>query len=288
MDIKIITTFENAEIFLSAAEHETADIQQLWQKYMIEPYWDDIAKWAPFDQSFKKPPCINELAALKEQLPILSKMSLEYLENSFSGIVKALPSGDDNGEPMSVTLYPACDSDGYLKERQNGVVGTVVFGNIIIRINPLANEFLKWIPFVFAHEYHHNVWGHNQFVLRGGKDCDGSFLEYMITEGQADLFAENLFPDLIPQWNLPFNKDTEKILWNRIKPILASADSGIHTAYMFGDEAEDLPWCMGYSFGKMIVADYMKKHSGLSFSDLIDIPAKHIFRETKFYNDTVL
>ena len=285
MDINIVTTFENTKDFLSSAKQETADIQHLWQRYMIEPYWDAIAKWAPFDQSFKKPPCVKELSALEEQLPILSKIHIDDLKEKFLDVVKAVPPEDDNDESMSVFLYPASNSENSLKERQNGVVGTVVFGNIIIRINPLANDFEKWIPFVFAHEYHHNIWGYNQFVLRGGKDTDGSFLEYMITEGQADLFAESLFPELIPQWNRPFDGEREKTLWNRIKPVLASADSKTHSLFMFGDETEDLPWCMGYSFGRMIVADYMDKHVGLSFSSLIDIPAKQIFKETKFYRD---
>ncbi len=77
------------------------------------------------------------------------------------------------------------------------MVGACVFGNIIININPLAEDYQDWIPYVFAHEYHHSVWGYNWFVIKGGQGLEGSFLEYMLNEGQADAFAESLFPQLL-------------------------------------------------------------------------------------------
>ncbi len=272
MKINLISTFENARGFLLAAGNAGADVYSLWRGVMVEPFWDDISRWAPFDQGFKQPPCVTDLAALKEQLPVLFKLPLDELKVKFEKITLALPCDDD--EPMSVYLYPACDSDKALKERQNGVVGTSVFGNVIIRVNPLAEGFEKWLEFVFAHEYHHNIWGHSNFVLRGGRDCDGSLLEYMVTEGQADLFAESLFPELTPSWNRPFDSETQARLWGRLKPVLASTDHETYAKFMFGDESDGLPWCMGYSFGRMIVADYMKKNPGLKFPELIEIPAK--------------
>lgn len=285
-NIKIVTTFESAQNFLFAAGQNASEVRQLWQEHMIDPYWKDISKWAPFDQSFKKPSYVEDLAALEKQLPILSAISLVDLESKFLSISNELPLEDD--DELAVFLYPACDSDKTLKEWQNGVVGTVVFGNIIIRINPLADNFLEWIPFVFAHEYHHNVWGYHHFVLNRGRDTDGSFLEYMITEGQADLFAESLFPGLIPQWNRPFDNETEIALWNRIKPILQSKDQEVHSLFMFGKESENLPWCVGYSFGKMIVSDFLREHSALSFSELLAIPARQILQGSKYRGDIVV
>jgi len=281
MSVKIIATFKNVEEYISCAERGEVSVEELWDKHMIRPFWPEITKWAPFDQSFKKPPCVRDITSLDKQLSILSGIPFTNLESNFRNTTKALPLEDD-GEPMSVFFYPACDSDKTLKEQQNGVVGAVVFGNIIIRINPLADDYQKWIPYVFAHEYHHNVWGYNHFVLHGGKHTDGSFLEYMITEGQADLFAESLFPQLIPRWNRPFDGDRETALWERIKPILSDTDPETHEAYMFGDENKGLPWCVGYSFGRMIVIDFMRKHRGLSFPELLEIPPRLIYEGSKF------
>jgi uncharacterized protein YjaZ len=193
MEIKIIDTFKNAKEYLTNAKENRDDAIKLWTKHMIEPFWNDIAMYAPFDQSFKQPPCIKEFEQLENQLSILSKFNIADMKSIFTLVANELPSDDD--DPMLVALYPLCNSNKIVKERQNGVVGTSVFGNIIISINPIAEDWQKWIPFVFAHEYHHNIWGYNWYVVRDGKDLDGSFLQYMITEGQADLFAMSVFPD---------------------------------------------------------------------------------------------
>ncbi|HNX14946.1 MAG TPA: DUF2268 domain-containing putative Zn-dependent protease [Oscillospiraceae bacterium] len=270
MDIKILSTFDNVKEYLEAAERKDSDQQELWQKYMIDPFWPEISQWAPFDMSYMKPKNITNIAKLKEQLSLLSAVSVEELSGKFTKITKALPKDDD--DPMIVALYPLCDSNTIVKERQNGVVGACVFGNIIININPLARDWQDWISYVFAHEYHHCVWGHTWFVLKGGQGLEGSFLEYMLNEGQADVFAKHLFPHLTPQWNQSLDKNTEMQFWEKIKPILFSKDPQIHSKYMFGDESEGLPWCIGYSFGKAIVENYLHKQPDITFSDLIGVP----------------
>jgi len=280
MDIKIITTFENAKKYLANAKENNAEADALWANYMIQPFWADIAAYAPFDQSFKQPPCIKEFEQMEKQLSLLSELDITDLKAKFVTVTSFLPSDDD--DPMTVALYPLCGGNIIAKERNNGIVGASVFGNMIININPLADDWQKWIPFVFAHEYHHNIWGHNWYVIHGGKDLDGSFLQYMIAEGQADVFAMSIYPQLTPQWNQSFDAKKEKILWERVKPILYSTDHETHMTYMFGDKEKDLPWCMGYSFGKIIVEDFLQKYP-MSFSELLNIPVKQIFAGSRFY-----
>jgi len=95
------------------------------------------------------------------------------------------------------------------------------------------------------------------------------------------LFAMSLFPNLILQWNQPFDIETEKALWEQIKPILYSTDPTTHSDFMFGSKEKGLPWCLGYSFGRMIVEDFLKKRP-MSFSELLNIPAKQIFEMSRF------
>jgi uncharacterized protein YjaZ len=279
MNIKVITTFENAREYLTNAKENSIVANEIWAKHMIEPFWSDIAVYAPFDQSFKQPSYIKELEQLESQLSILSKLNITDLKSYFAMATNALPS--DENDPMLVAIYPLCDSNKIVKERQNGIIGASVYGNMIISINPLADDWQKWIPFVFAHEYHHNIWGHNWFVARGGKGLEETFLEYMITEGQADLFAMSLFPDLVPQWNQSFDAEKENKLWERIKPILYSTDHETHATYMFGNTEKELPWCIGYSFGRIIVEDFLHKHP-MSFSELLNVPAKQIYGLCRF------
>jgi len=280
MDINVISTFDNAQTYLSAAKLDNTGIPGLWHSHMIEPFWPEIAKYAPFDQDFKQPKAVTELDALEKQLDILCKLNVGNLQSKFVEIVTALPLVDD--DPMIVALYPLCNSNQGVKERQNGVLGASVFGNVVININPLAKDWKNWIPFVFAHEYHHNIWGHNWYVMHGGQGIEETYLENMIIEGQADLFAESLFPGLIPLWNRPFDPEVESKLWEQIKLVLDSKDPCTHRAHMFGDEMAGLPWCMGYSFGRAIVADFMQKHPSISFVELLDIPCRRIFEESKY------
>ena len=283
MDIRIVTTFENAIQYLLSAKNNQSSLPELWQKYLIEPFWADISKYAPFDISFMQPSHIQDLAVLKEQIDLLAEVSLSQLKAKFIDITKSLPVEDN--DPMLVAIYPICNHNKTVKERQNGVVGAGAFGNIILNINPLATDWQNWVPYVFAHEYHHKVWGHNWYVLREGKGLEGTFLESIINEGQADLFAESLFPNLIPQWNRDLNDATEAELWNKVKPMLFSTDREAYQAYMFGNEEEGLPWCIGYSFGRAMVADYLLNHPNISFAELINVPAREIYEASRFFSD---
>ena len=280
MDTRIEMIIKNAEQYLLSTESNPSNLPELWQKHMIEPFWADISKYAPFDISFMQPSHIQGLDVLKEQIGLLTEVSLDELQTKFMDITKTLPVEDD--DPMLVAIYPMCNNNITAKERQNGVVGAGAFGNIILNVNPLANDWQSWIPFVFAHEYHHKVWGHNWYVMREGNGLEGTLLESIINEGQADLFAESLFPNLIPQWNRPFDDATEAMLWNKVKPMLFSTDRKANEVYMFGNEKEGLPWCMGYSFGRAIVADYLLNHSSISFAELINVPAREIYAASRF------
>ena len=279
MKINLLTTFQNVDDYITSAKDNPSELSSLWTTHMIEPFWNDIAAYTPFDQSFKQPTHVQSIEQLEKQLPLLQALDIVDLTDKFISVIDALPSDDD--DPMLVALYPLCDNNEVVKERQNGILGANIFGNMIININPLADDWQKWIPYVFAHEYHHNIWGHNWYVVRGGKDLEGTFLEHMITEGQADLFAMSLFPELTPQWNRPFDTEIEKELWEKVKSILYSTDHDTHAIYMFGSKEKSLPWCMGYVFGRIIVGDYLQKNP-MPFKELLNISAKEIFEASRY------
>ena len=136
-NIKLITTFENAKDYIKAVENG-GNMQESWQKYMIEPFWADITQDANWN--FMKPVPIKDINALKEQIKILSQLSIEELLSKFDKITELLPKNciDPAHALVVVALYPVCDSDKGLKERENGVRGCCPGGNVIININPLA------------------------------------------------------------------------------------------------------------------------------------------------------
>lgn len=210
----------------------------------------------------------EDLDTLEQQFRLLAQLNIEDLQREFERISRELPIQDD--DPMAI--YP--NTDALVKERQNGVVGACVFGNILINVNPLAENWEQWIPYVFAHEYHHSVWGHHWYVMNGG--LEGNFLEYMINEGQADAFAKSLFPHLHPQWLRSLTESEETDLWDKMKPILSSTDRHEFETYMFGDETTGLPWCTGYTFGHAAVTHYLELHPQVSLAELLAVHPKEI------------
>jgi uncharacterized protein YjaZ len=281
MEIRIIKAFDNVKDYVKSVKKNSKDLNELWNKYMVEPFWAEISQWAPFDVSFMKPKPVENIDMLEEQYNLLSKLPIENIRNKFEEISKMLPINEDD-TPLIVALYPLCNNNKIVKKYQNGVVGCCVFGNICININPLAKDYNNWIPFVFAHEYNHSVWGNVKYGVQGGKNVEGTFLEYMITEGQADVFAESLYPNLKPQWNIINDRNKEIIYWEKIKPILFRKDREIHNKFMLGNEEEEMPWCIGYYFGKVIVEDYLRKYNDVSFKEIINIPAIEILNSSRF------
>ena len=164
MNLSIIKTYENICEYIEAVNNDKSNYLNLWEKYMIEPFWDKISEWAPFNVNYMKPKPIQNMDILKIQFEQLSKISIEDIQKEFQSICTMLPINDETS--MVIALYPLCDNNTTIKERQNGVVGCCVFGNIVININPLADDFFQWIPFVFAHEYNHSAWGHENMLFR--------------------------------------------------------------------------------------------------------------------------
>lgn len=279
MKIKFINTLKSAQKYVGASGISNKSYDELWDEFLVSPYWQELSQWAPFDCSFMKPSPIKDIQTLKKQLEIFQETDFEQIKKGLENISQILPKKDD--DTLVVAFYIMDDSNLIVKEQQNGVVGTGVFGNIIININPLAKDYEKWIPYVMAHEYHHSVWGHNWYVLRG--DSKGTLLEYMTSEGQADAFAKSLYGDLEPKWLSKLSEEEEKLYWSKFIKILESTDKSEHYTYMFGDPSKGLPWCIGYYFGYEIVKSYLLNNPQISYTKLVDIEPGTILSNSRFF-----
>ncbi|QNO15384.1 hypothetical protein HYG86_11720 [Alkalicella caledoniensis] len=279
MKIKFINTLKSAQMYVGASGISNKSYDELWDEFLVSPYWQELSQWAPFDCSFMKPSPIKDIQTLKKQLEIFQETDFEQIKKGLENISQILPKKDD--DTLVVAFYIMDDSNLIVKEQQNGVLGTGVFGNIIININPLAKDYEKWIPYVMAHEYHHSVWGHNWYVLRG--DSKGTLLEYMISEGQADAFAKSLYGDLEPKWLSKLSEEEEKLYWSKFIKILESTDKPEHYTYMFGDPSKGLPWCIGYYFGYEIVKSYLLNNPQISYTKLVDIEPCTVLSNSRFF-----
>jgi len=272
MKLELIPVYQHLECYICKSGQAEADLDALWNEYAIKPYWERLSCWAPFDMSDRKPKPVRDIPKLRQQIALLNQMDLIKLEETFIHIMSALPmEGDDT---ITIAVYPLEDGDGSIKNRQNGVLGTSIFGNILIQVDPLAENFAEWVPYVFAHEYHHSVWGAYWYVNHGG--ATGQLIESLVIDGQADSFATSLFPWLNPSWLNQIPADKEKQLWNEHYAGNLNSTDYDYGRLMFGDTAEEVPWCAGYSYGYKIVQSYLQHNPGISFKQLLETSAQDI------------
>lgn len=165
-----------------------------------------------------------------------------------------LPNYDDS--PLLVVIFPCDTNNTTVNEKQNGVVGTSLFGNVLIQVNSLIEGYEAWIKYVFAHEYHHTIWGNYWFVLHAGALSD-EFINSLVIDGEADCFALELYPDLKPKWIFDMPIAEVQRLWEENYKEIATKSNVAYETYMFGNEKAGIPWCAGYAIGFHLVHNYL-------------------------------
>lgn len=268
MKLELIMAFEKLNDYLNYSVLDEAT----WEHAMISPFWNELSRWAPFPVDYLKPIVNMSREQAKEQLKMLQDIEWENYLKEFEGIVKALPKEDE--DPMQIAIYPS------LTDIVEGVYGTGVWGNVILNVNPTNKSYLDWLSFIFAHEYHHNVWGDYWYCKKGGEGLHNTFLEKIVIEGEADFFAMSLHKDKNPSWHYGVTKEEEKYLWDKMKPVLNASLSPEDTAkYMFGCKELGIPKHAGYFCGIRIVEAYIRKHSLITQEELLATSPYEIYND---------
>lgn len=276
MTLELLPVFDHLDGYISETKSGNTDVQALWEKYAIEPYWSKLSKYAPFDISDRKPKPVLEVTELEKRVQLLKQLNWTAIHAAFEKAVAALPDYDDT---MYIGIYPLLNPS--ICETQNGVWGNCTWGNMIINIDPVASDYALWVPYVFAHEYHHNIWGNNWFNERKG-ELNPIFLNDLLSDGLADSFALSLNPELRPKWLFDMSSETEKHLWCKHYAHLVKQADVNYPKYMFGDEKEGIPWCAGYAIGFRIVQQYIRSHPQTSMTELLDMTPSDIFTESGY------
>lgn len=276
MTLEILPVFDHLDSYINALKSGTGDAEELWEKYAIEPYWHKLSKYAPFDISDRKPKPITDAAELEVQIKRLRQLDLSSIMACFENAAAGLPDYDDT---MYIALYPLLSS--FVREHQNGVWGNGTWGNMIINIDPFGCDYEQWIPYVFAHEYHHNIWGNYWYNTHGG-ELEPIFLNAILNDGLADSYALSLYPELKPKWIFDMSEGTVKRLWNAHYADLMMQTDVDYEKYMFGNEKEGIPWCAGYALSYRIVQQYLKKHPHTSMKGLLEMRPLDIYHKSGY------
>lgn len=270
MKLDLIFAYRNLKDYIAEGAGESA-----WNKTMVEPYWDILTEYAPFPLDHMKPVCSMSREQAEEQLKILDNIDWDKYLKIFEDICSKLPKQDD--DTMHIAIYPS------MTDMDEGIYGTGVWGNIILNINALNEQSMDWIPFVFAHEYHHCTWGDYWYCTQGGQGLDDSFLQHLIVEGEADAFAKSLYKDLVPSWHNGVRKEEEDAVWQKMEHILNERLPVEEISkYMFGNEALGIPQNAGYYYAIRIIESYLKKNKEMTFSELLKISPHKIYDEAEY------
>lgn len=267
MKLNLILAYRNLKDYIAKGTGEAA-----WNETMITPYWDILTEWAPFPMDYRKPLCHMGKEEAQKQYELLEQIDwLQYLE-VFKDICDKLSKEDE--DTLHIAIYPS------MTEMPEGIYGTSVWGNIILNINPLTEHFLDWIPFIFAHEYHHSVWGDYWYCKKGGEGLNDSFLQMMITEGEADAFAMSIYKNLVPSWHKGVSQAEEKYVWKKIKSVMnEKMPIKECSKYMFGNKELGIPKNAGYYYAIKIINVFMENHKGMTISELLTINPLEIYEE---------
>jgi uncharacterized protein YjaZ len=277
--LKIISAYLGMKEYIrTARQMPEVPLDEIWWIYAVAPFWGDWAA-GQFNEprlqaQFSTP--ITALDDLAVEVDLLAQSGVEQLvESAYTEISAALPPCVVG--PV-VCIYALDPADKGTVERRNGVAGSGVGNNTLLQINPLAQDWQAWVPFVLAHEYHHSAWGYHYFYLQGHTSAD--LLTTLLIEGQADWFAHALYPGLRPSWDYALTPAQEAGQWRRMQPHLASSDAALHAGFMFGDE--HTPWCTGYTIGYHIIEAYMRAHPGVLITDLFDKDAHELLADSGY------
>ncbi|MGN0801263.1 MAG: DUF2268 domain-containing putative Zn-dependent protease [Candidatus Faecivicinus sp.] len=274
MRIDVINTCEEVRRYIQRVKDgESPEI--CWEEEVISGCWDRLCCYAPFDLSERKPKAIRDVFSLEKQCGLLERIDVHALQREFERAASSLPNGDD--DPIAVAIFPGDPDNAIVNERQNGVVGTSLFGNMYIQANPCVEGCVDWIKYVFAHEYHHAVWGNYWYVMHGG-ELENKLIDALVIEGEADCFAMSLYPALRPQWLFGMAAEEIGAIWERKYRTVAERADVDHAAYLFGSEAIGIPWCAGYAVGCWLVREYLNA-IGKSIPDILEVKPEQLLRQ---------
>lgn len=134
-----------------------------------------------------------------------------------------------------------------------------------------------WLPLALAHELHHAK------RILDGPGYGTTILEAIVTEGAAEAFVRETYPDApdIP-WVRPLDEDEAAVL-ARIELEGDAPDEGaLHDAWFFGKRG--LPRWAGYRLGYAIARSFLDRTDGVSAADLSTVSAADVlrgYRETR-------
>lgn len=158
-----------------------------------------------------------------------------------------------------------------------GVGGLAYINTILIFIDPM-NYSEDILSYMVAHEYHHTMY----FEL--SYRHNNKFLGSIITEGQADTFAEIVYPETKAPWTEALTQDKEKFVWNTMVDLLNKSIAIVNVTadFVSGDYNLGIPLWSNYKIGYQIMQDFIKNNPDVSIEEWTKMWATDILELSRF------
>ena len=146
-------------------------------------------------------------------------------------------------------------------------------GDVTISLDGAPDARIRtWLPVTLAYELDHVS------RVNRGPGYGSTLLEVMVTEGMADAFATQAFPDAPEHpWAEALSPRQLRTLWGRAQPSLDELMDVRSYGEWFSGKGRLPPWT-GYSIGSGIVSSYLARHPEARASDLVTVPAQEVLR----------
>ena len=272
--IEVLTTFNLIDNYLSKSGKLHGNIIKASDKYIYKPIQDEIlndAEAAFLFNTIKVPYEANDYVRNEIEL-LKSSDLLTIIQESFTRITKELP-----GPDTKIIILPASSLNRPTLEKIKLPISGITLGSgkIILSIDPTFENWTDFLPYCIAHEYHHSTWCSRNWV-----SADFSLIEYIVFEGQADLFASEQYNTVSNPLTNFLTKDQESEIWGFIKNEIFDKGHDRINKVMFG--TDKIPFGSGYNIGFNIVRFFKEKNPASSTRELMDINPKEVFEHSGY------
>nr|WP_259547043.1 DUF2268 domain-containing protein [Heyndrickxia oleronia] len=274
-DFKIVPIFDSLlEYIQKVKENPKEDYKDLYLSTVIEPFrieafGENGGKWLKDKINFAAPINIERL-----------NESIQYLDGNyeyFISLVKESLEKSSNllpGEKTTIYLFPFNPDQYNLIKQMSGVTAFATPNNsIILQIAPqkFTEEMLKY---TLSHEYHHTV----NFEKNGNQNWD--LVDYVLSEGKADSFANLIFPNVEVPWTRELSEDEEQTIWNWLKERRTSFNETDLAEMRNGNSV--FSYWSDYRIGYKIMQDYLSKNPDVPVEEWTNMNSEDILRKSNF------
>ena len=156
-----------------------------------------------------------------------------------------------------------------------------------------SGEWLSWLGYTAVHEYAHLVRNHLlPRGLAGGRPVylktqePETLVDAIVSEGIADAFAQEVFPQMRPPWLQVLGEADLKGVWPKVRRRLRVSDPSEVRRFISGD-GDRVPQWTGYNLGYRIVASYLERNPDTRPANLVGMQASTIFRDSEYGDASV-